>query len=125
MNDTIGKWGYVNSSTHIAMEQRAEFDKKNLSGATMHCIGSDEAGRLVLRFAEDMYSVDPLGFCLRPDSPYSWGDRVHVTSKDIDGTIAEICWHYNEQRYFYHVVTTEGKRLKKRYYPDEIEKIES
>lgn len=44
-----------------------------------------------------------------------------VASKGVRATIELICWHYNDERYFYHVVEEGGKRLKKRYFAKDPE----
>ena len=47
---------------------------------------------------------------------------MKIKAKDIVAQVDLICWHYNEERYFYHL-KADGKKLKKRYYADELELV--
>lgn len=51
----------------------------------------------------------------------TWGA---VIAKDITAYIELICWHYNEKRYFYHLIDENGKKLSKRYYANELQKVD-
>lgn len=123
MSEFVGTWGFVKSSAYVEEAQRAAFDDLRLSGATMRCADIVETGQLVVLFKDERFLVDRSHFHVRPTPELVWGDRVRMKDKAIEGLVVEICWHYKRQRYFYHVTTLDGRQLKKRYFPEELEKL--
>ena len=59
--------------------------------------------------------------CIKMSVINTWGA---VIAKDITAYIELICWHYNEKRYFYHLIDENGKKLSKRYYANELQKVD-
>lgn len=123
MNDFIGTWGCVFESRFIEAGSREAFEREHMTGTTMQYTGM-EGCRLVLQYRDSTYLADPEGFWRRPTPDFTWDQPVTVRSKDIKANVELICWHYNDERYFYHVVGEDGKRLKKRYFAEDLEPCE-
>lgn len=56
------------------------------------------------------------------------GDKVKVLSKDgkntpKDGFIENLCYHFKEKRLSYFLTGLDSKKLTKRYFSDDIEKV--
>jgi len=120
MSSYLNKWGCISFVKYVLPTSQSEFARNARSGVTMHCITEME-DRLELQYKEERYWVDKQAFCERPAPDFVWGECVMIPSKGLVGDISEICWHNNEQRYFYHLVS-EGRKLKKRYYASELER---
>lgn len=88
-------------------------------GATFR-IDSERDGALEVDFKGSHAIVPSDGLWRRPTPPFAWGEPVYVASKDMHAQIEDICWHFNEERYYFYL-TCEGKPVKKRYYADELE----
>lgn len=56
----------------------------------------------------------------RPTPEFAWGDGVTIPLKGIEARATDVCWHYNERRYFYYLESTDGKPIKRRYFGDEL-----
>jgi hypothetical protein len=52
----------------------------------------------------------------------TWGEKVEIVDKGLEGEICDFNWHYNNGEYYY-FVSVNGKRLKKRYFISELKKI--
>lgn len=88
-------------------------------GATVRILSSDGMTALVeYKGNTDIVpSRDLLG---RPAPEFAWGDEVAIPSKGTEARITDVCWHYNEQRYYYYLEGTDGKPIKRRYFGDEL-----
>lgn len=47
-------------------------------------------------------------------------DEVVITAKGIAARVVDVCWHFNEQRYYYYLEDAQGRTIKKRYFGDEL-----
>lgn len=117
----IGTWGCVHSPEGAIPEDRGLFERERLSGVTMPCVAQDEGSLTLDCRGAFTVRVLPGSFVPRETPDFVWGQPVRITAKGVDATVSEICWHGNEGRYFYHVVDTDGRRLKKRYWAEELE----
>lgn len=122
MDSYIGSWGCVHEASYIAPKDQSAFEANLAAGVTMHCIG-EENGFLVLNDMGTRYLTDPAGYWRRPTPDFVYGQKVFVPSKGVKAFVRSICWHHKEKCYFYHVVGEDGKKLKKRYYADDLEAI--
>lgn len=118
MSSYLNKWGCINFVRYVLPEFQSEFAKNARSGVAMCCIAEME-DRLELQYKEEHYWVDIQAFCERPTPDFVWGECVTISDKGVVGNISEICWHYKEQQYFYHLVSY-GKKIKKRYYARDL-----
>lgn len=123
MIDQTGTWGCIQETDYIAPSYQDDFEQKRMTGVTMHCDGI-ENGYLVLRYRSEIFLANPVGYWQRPTPDYTWDQPVFVPSKGVRATIKSICWHYKDERYFYYVIGEDGKKLKKRYYAEELEEID-
>lgn len=58
------------------------------------------------------------------ETPYvTWGDHVFITAKNTEATIYALAWHYKRKEYMYLLQLPSGKKLTKRYFKGEFEKI--
>lgn len=53
---------------------------------------------------------------------FTWGDKVRILDKNLEGMICDFTWHFKNKEYFY-FVEVNGKRLKKRYYRTDLRKL--
>lgn len=120
MNEPINTWGCIHRSRYIAPDYRETFEQERMTGVTMRCDGI-ENGYLILRYRGETFLANPTGYWQRPTPDYVWDQPVFVPSKGVHATIKSICWHYKDKCYFYHVIGENGKKLKKRYYADDLE----
>ena len=123
MKDLIGTWGCIQETDYIAPNNQATFEQERRTGATMRRDGIED-GYLVLRYRNETFLADPERYWRRPMPDYTWDQPVFVPSKGVRATIKSICWHYKDKRYFYHVVGEGGKKLKKRYYAEDLDAID-
>ncbi|MDO4848404.1 MAG: hypothetical protein Q4B45_01335 [Coriobacteriia bacterium] len=122
MNKLVNSWGCVHRSRFITPTSQEAFERERMTGATMRCVGIED-GYLVLRYRDETFLASPEGYWQRPAPDYTWDQPVFVPSKGVRATIKSICWHYKDERYFYHVIGEDGKKLKKRYYAEDLEAI--
>jgi len=123
MHKLVNSWGCVHRSRFIAPANQETFEQERMTGATMRCDGIED-GYLVLRYRNETFLADPEGYWRRPTPDYTWDQPVFVPSKGVRATIKSICWHYKDEHYFYYVVGENGKKLKKRYYAEDLEAID-
>ena len=114
----INTWGAALQNDFIVQE---DLPKYNL-GATVKCIAEDEK-ILTCLYDKEKVQILKKGWTERKTPEFSWGDPVRIKAKDLKAKIELICWHYNEERYFYHLVSDNGKKISKRYYAYELEKV--
>lgn len=50
------------------------------------------------------------------------GDKPLIVDKNISGEIIDFTWHLNKEEYFY-FVEVNGKKLKKRYFAEDLKKL--
>lgn len=122
MDSYVGSWGCVHQASYIAPKDRPAFEANLAAGVTMHCIGKQD-NFLILDDNGTRYLADPSGYWQRPAPDFVYGQKVFVPSKGVKAIVHAICWHYKEERYFYHVIDEDGKKLKKRYYANDLEAI--
>lgn len=113
----INTWGAVLENEYVVSDDASKY---NL-GATVKCIAEDGD---ILTCQNDKETVKLLknGWVERKIPDFIWNERVKILAKNITAHIELICWHYNEKRYFYHLIDENGKRISKRYYADELQK---
>lgn len=58
----------------------------------------------------------------RPAPEFEWEDEVVIAAKGIAARVVDVCWHFNEQRYYYYLEDVQGRAIKKRYFGDELVK---
>lgn len=56
----------------------------------------------------------------RPAPEFAWGDEVTIVSKEAKARVTDVCWHFNEQRYYFYLEDAQGKAIKRRYFGDEL-----
>ena len=115
----INTWGAVLENEFV---QPDSISKYNI-GATVKCIAEDE-GILTCQDDKEIVKLLKTGWVGRPNPDFYWNEKVCIIAKDITARIELICWHYNEKRYFYHLIDENGKKLSKRYYADELQKVD-
>lgn len=120
MNNNIGKWGWIRNEEFISDPTAKAFVSENI-GATMCCTGENN-GILTMQLSNDFIKVPIQSVEWRKDSPFSWNDKVFIKSKGIYAEIEYICWHYEEEKIFYHL-TIAGKKTNKRFDIEDLEKV--
>lgn len=90
-----------------------------LRGATFR-IDAEHNGKLEITYKNAQATVSSKGLWRRPTPPFSWGESVYIISKNIPAEVDDICWHFNNKRYFFYL-THNGKPMKKRYYTEDLE----
>lgn len=112
----INTWGFMLDKNEIVS---ANAETYNI-GTTVKCIEENEDTVTVL-YKDVEYMVLKSAFKSRETPEFNWNDNVRIIAKDKTAQIDLICWHYNEKRYFYMLISN-GKKLSKRYYANELEK---
>ena len=115
----INTWG----CTHLAENVIAEDLSKYNIGATVKCI-AEEDDILICQHDKETVRILKTGWDERKTPEFYWGETVKIIAKNKLATIELICWHYNEARYFYHLIDDNGKKISKRYYADELKKVD-
>ncbi len=115
----INTWGAVLENEFILSDSVSKYN----IGATVKCIAEDGD---IITCQNDKETVNLLktGWVERQSPDFYWNEKVRIIAKDITARIELICWHYNEKRYFYHLICENGKKLSKRYYADELQKVD-
>lgn len=114
----INTWGAVLENEYVVSDIASKY---NL-GATVKCIAED-GDILICQNDKETVKLLKTGWVERETPDFNWNDNVKIIAKGITVRIELICWHYNEKRYFYHLIDESGKRLSKRYYVDELQKV--
>lgn len=113
----INTWGYTLEEENIFPDDRALYN----IGATVKCIAEDNDYVTCILDSKTIRILKS-GYNTRKAPDFDWSNSVKIKAKDIVAQVDLICWHYNEERYFYHL-KSDGKKLKKRYYADELELV--
>ena len=71
---------------------------ENLNKYIEHTLLKQDASK------EEIVKLLKTGWVGRPDPDFYWNEKVCIIAKDITARIELICWHYNEKRYFYHLI---------------------
>lgn len=114
----VNTWGYTTSMEHVLAGDEAKYD----IGATVKCL-SEDGNTLICQYDKKTVHISQSGWIIRQAPEFIWGDKVKIVAKNIIATIELICWHFNDRKYFYHLIDENGKKLSKRYYSDELEKV--
>ena len=88
-------------------------------GATVRILSNDGMTALV-EYKGSTDIVPSRDLLERPTPEFTWGDAVTIPSKGTEAHITDVCWHYNERRYFYYLEGADGKPIKRRYFGDEL-----
>ena len=115
----INAWGAVLEKEYVAADSLSKYN----IGATVKCIAED-GDILSCQVDKEIVKLLKTGWVERKVPDFYWNDKVKILSKGKTAYIELICWHYNEKRYFYHLIDENGKKLSKRYYADELQKVE-
>lgn len=121
MSNNIGKWGWIRNEEYISDPIVKSFVSENI-GATMYCTDEND-GILTMQLCNDFIKVPFQSVEWRKDSPFTWNEKVQIKSKGIFAEIEYVCWHYEEEKIFYHL-TIAGKKTNKRFDIDDLEKID-
>ena len=114
----VNTWGYTNLMENVLVEDEANYD----IGATVKCL-SEDGNILICQYDKKTIHLLKSGWIARQAPEFIWGDKVKIVAKNIIATIELICWHFNDGKYFYHLIDENGKKLSKRYYSDELERV--
>lgn len=88
-------------------------------GATIRVLSDDGVTALV-EYKGRTGSVTSQGLLEKPTPELAWGDFVIIKKKGTVARVTDVCWHFNQQRYFYYLEDLSGKPIKKRYFEDEL-----
>lgn len=121
MNTNIEKWGWIRNEEFISDPTVRTFVSENI-GATMRCIDENN-GILTMQLCNDFVKVPVQSVEWRKNSPFSWNDKVLIKDKRIYAEIEYVCWHYEEEKIFYHL-TIAGKKTNKRFNIEDLEKVD-
>ena len=114
-------WGWFKNDP-INICENAVVSDACQRGATIKVVSNDGRKALV-EYKGERDFVPSADLLERPAPEYEWNDKVFVISKGIDACVVDVCWHFNEQRYYYYLEDAQGKELKKRYFGDELARV--
>lgn len=115
----INTWGCAHLGEDVVAEDLPLY---NL-GAAVKCISENDK-ILTCLYKDRRVRIFKSGWETRKSPDFVWNDKVRIKAKNTTAIIDSICWHLNDQRYFYYLVKEDGKKLSKRYFADELEKVE-
>ena len=122
----INTWGIYQAfqGTHdelIDEKDRTEFFDIIPNGKVFECI--DEGETLTLKYGDKTFNVDSQLYKVVSEPEYKIGDNVIIISKAEIAEIIDINWHIKENVPYY-FVKENGKKRTRRYYEDELKKID-
>ncbi len=91
-------------------------------GATIKVLSKD-GGEALVEYKGERDFVPSANLLDRPAPEYEWGDEVVITAKGIAARVVDVCWHFNEQRYYYYLEDAQGGAIKKRYFGNELTRV--
>jgi len=91
------------------------------NGKVFECV--DESDTLTLRYGDKFFKVDPQLYKVVNKPKYRIGENVIIISKSKIVEIIDINWHIKENVPFYHIKDN-GKKSTRRYFEDELKKID-
>lgn len=115
----VQKWGFFPDFDAATAKGDKEAIEACERGATFR-IDTETADALEITFKGSRATVPKAGLWYRPAPPFSWGDHVYVSSKDMHAEIDDICWHFKDKYYYFYLIC-DGKSLKKRYLVQDLE----
>ncbi len=105
--------------------QRQDIPTNSYYGRVFYCSGTSDDGYLILHFINRDYLVKPDLYRVVPDPKFNFGDWVKFikASNIVIGMILGIGWHFRENRECY-TLTMNDRKLKKRYWAEDLELIQ-
>jgi len=88
-------------------------------GAAIKVISNDGKSAFV-EYKGETDCVPSADLLDRQAPEFEWGDEVVIVERGLEARVMEVCWHFNEQRYYYYLEDGQGKAIKKRYFADEL-----
>ncbi len=88
----------------------------------MKCAQRTKDGTLELHFKRSVFYARPEGFEELPTPEFEWDEMVTLRKNGEAGKIREICWHRREKRYYYLLSSLSNKKIKTRYFANDLEK---
>ncbi|MDQ8736403.1 DUF6960 family protein [Paenibacillus sp. LHD-38] len=80
-------------------------------------------GYLLLQSGTKEFRVKPNNYKLLGSPKYNFGEQVYMKGKELIGTIDEIQWHDKDKKHIF-LLTFNGKRKTRRYYEEELSKVD-
>ena len=98
---------------------------RNMSppGKVFRDCGSADDGYIILQYGDRQFLVKSKLFRSVTNPKFQVGERVKITSKNETARVEDIVWHFRRGEPFY-LLKQDGKVLKKRYYENDLEKVE-
>ena len=115
---TQDTWGWFKNDPIDICENEVVSDACH-RGATIKVLSNDGA-RALVEYRGERDFVPSVDLLERPAPEFTWGDEVTIVSKGKRARITDVCWHFNEQRYYYYLEDAQGKAIRKRYFGDEL-----
>ncbi len=118
-----GDWGCIHRTNYVLDNYKDHFEQNHMFGYCLNCLKS-ENGVLTLKYKDYEFQALEEGFDKWSEPEFRWGDCVFIKSKDKNAHVDAICWHRKDKKYFYMLLDENNKKIKKRYYADELEKLD-
>ena len=88
-------------------------------GASVKVLSNDGETALI-EYKGETDRVPSADLLDRPAPEFEWEDEVFIASKGTAARVVDVCWHFNEQKYYYYLEDARGKAIKKRYFGDAL-----
>lgn len=127
MQSLIGKYGSTLWEAPISKEDADWYNgggPERLSGhqGMIGKIIAEEGDIITMYTPERTMQFFKREFHVYETPDFSWGDKVRIIDKNIEGEISSFFWHFKTNQYFY-FIKANGKILKKRYRALDLEKL--
>lgn len=127
MESLVGKYGTTLWEPPLNEEDAKWYNGGGEQGLQGHqgLVGKvieDDGEILTIYFGDRTMRFWKKDFKVYQTPEFTWGDKVLIIDKNLEGVIAHFTWHYNNKEYFYFVKAGD-KVLKKRYYRTDLKRL--
>lgn len=123
----ISTWGVypsvVETVNWVHEEDIEEFYAVTAHGPRVfQCIAEIDS-MLVLQYGDKTFRVNPRYYRMVAEPLFKLREEVYIPRKDKNGIILNINWHSKNKAHMYYLMI-EGKKYSRRYYEDELRKLD-
>lgn len=121
----VGKYGSTLWEPPVDEEDAKWYNGGNGMGGHQGLVGkviADDGTILTMFCGDRTMRFRKKDFEIYPDPDFTWGDKVLILSKGLQGKIIDFTWHFNRKEDFY-FVEVNGKKIKTRYFKTDLKKL--
>lgn len=125
MSEYLNKWFWIKRRDHIPNKEERDYLELRFN-VILKCIGEkNDLLELYYHKRSKILHAYKADVVERPAPDLLSKDIVLIKKHNLKATVECFVWHFNDERYYYYLIDAKGKSMKKRYYIEELEKLEA